>query len=207
MRCTRSDFASTPSAPEPVLRSRGVPGGQRPPDERLFVAIVPPPPVVDHLAAAVAHLADPALRWQPPERWHVTLAFLGDASPAPVRGHLHEAVAGLSPIQCRLAGSGTFRPGGDGGVLWVGVTGTGLAALAGRVRTALLGDTADYRPHVTLARWRGHPQAARSVAAALREYAGPPWPVSSIELISSHLGPVPRYETVERRPLPGSAFR
>ena len=46
---------------------------------RLFVAITPPPRVLDELEARVAPLrpAWPALRWTGQPAWHVTLAFLG----------------------------------------------------------------------------------------------------------------------------------
>src|SRR5258708_17776494 len=49
---------------------------------RLFVAIAPPPAVLDELEARVAPLrpAWPALRWTGREAWHVTLAFLGEVS-------------------------------------------------------------------------------------------------------------------------------
>lgn len=168
---------------------------------RLFVAIVPPPPAVAHLATAVADLADSGLRWQPPERWHLTLAFLGDVTPAPISAALDSALAGVQGVgEGQLAGSGTFRA-GRGGVLWVGVAGVGLAAFAGRVRAALPTEQGTFRLHVTLARWRGDPRVALSVAEALRQYAGPQWPVLSIELIRSHLGPAPRYETVDSWPL------
>ena len=46
---------------------------------RLFVAIAPPPAVLDELDALVGPLRESRLdlRWTNREAWHVTLAFLG----------------------------------------------------------------------------------------------------------------------------------
>ena len=46
---------------------------------RLFVAVTLPSPVTAALDGAVAPLRGrfPGLRWVPPDRWHLTLAFLG----------------------------------------------------------------------------------------------------------------------------------
>jgi hypothetical protein len=48
----------------------------------LFIAVYPSPQAVEHLADAVERVRrDPAaagLHWQPPSRWHITMAFLGE---------------------------------------------------------------------------------------------------------------------------------
>ncbi len=44
---------------------------------RLFVAVYPPPEALEHLAGTVARL-NLTRRVIPPDRWHLTLAFLGD---------------------------------------------------------------------------------------------------------------------------------
>jgi RNA 2',3'-cyclic 3'-phosphodiesterase len=81
---------------------------------RLFVAAYPPPAALDHLAGCVARLAlgRPAasgrsVRLAPPERWHVTLAFLADVRP----DRLDAAVAAVT----RAASAGTTVPAGRGG--------------------------------------------------------------------------------------------
>ena len=44
---------------------------------RMFVAVVPPPEVVEHLDAFLdLRRASAAYRWAPAEQLHVTLAFL-----------------------------------------------------------------------------------------------------------------------------------
>ena len=45
---------------------------------RMFVAVIPPVPVIEELEEflAVRRDADRSLRWALPEQWHLTLAFL-----------------------------------------------------------------------------------------------------------------------------------
>ena len=48
---------------------------------RLFVAVWPPPEVLDVLAA-LPRTERPGVRWTTRDQWHVTLRFLGMADPA-----------------------------------------------------------------------------------------------------------------------------
>ena len=161
---------------------------------RTFVAVRPPPAAVEHLRSAL-----PA--WpSAPERWHLTLAFLGEVpDPTALAPELAGVCAGRGPLDLRLAGSGTF---GRGGPVWVGVEGdrVGLSALAGDVAQACRDAGVDverrpYRPHLTVGR-RGRPSPARLAA-----YAGPSWTASEVELVVSLLGPVVEHRVVERFPL------
>ena len=65
---------------------------------RLFVAIAPPPAVLDELESRVAPLrpAWPVLRWTGQEAWHVTLAFLGEVS--------EDTAAALGPRMSMITG-------------------------------------------------------------------------------------------------------
>ena len=164
---------------------------------RTFVAVRPPPEAVTHLQAELA-------RWpSAPERWHVTLAFLGEVdAPRRLAAPLGAVCAATDPFRLRLAGSGTF---GRGGPVWVGVDGDvdRLTALAQDVANACRRAGVDverraYRPHLTVGR-RGHPDPR-----ALASYIGPEWRVDEVELVVSHLGRVVRHEVVDRLPL-GSA--
>ena len=136
------------------------------PTLRLFVAVDPAPAVRVALRAAIARVRPlaPRARWVAPGVSHVTLAFLGDTAaetvPALVLA-LGAAARGLTPIDARFAGAGTFG-GASPRVLWVGLT-EGAAAL-GAVHRALcaalapLGFTperAALTPHLTLARAGG----------------------------------------------------
>lgn len=157
---------------------------------RLFLCVRPPPEAVASLLTAL-----PAGRW-PSERWHVTLAFLGEVDASgPVQTALQQVVS--PPLALALEGSGRF-----GRTTWVGVGGdtAGLHRLAGQVRRAceaagLELERRPYRPHLTLG--RPHPPAA------LAAYAGPSWTATEVELVRSHLGREVRHEVVSRHPLLG----
>ena len=158
---------------------------------RLFVALRPPPPAIDHLVAALP-------RWpSQPDRWHLTLAFLGEVEdPSPVAAGLRPAVAAAPAFRLSLRGSGTF---GRGAVVWVGVAGDvpALRALATAVTGACRATGADvddrpYRPHLTVGR-KGHPDPA-----ALASYDGPAWPATEVELVRSDVGRSVRHTVLER---------
>ena len=161
---------------------------------RTFVAVRPP-------AEAVAHLRAVLPRWpSAPERWHLTLAFLGElAQPLELEDELREVCAAAPALSLQLAGSGTF---GRNGPVWVGVRGDvpDLAALAGDVAQACRARGIDverrpYRPHLTVGR-RGRPSPR-----ALASYEGPTWSASEVELVISRLGPTVQHEVVGRYPL------
>lgn len=178
------------------------PGG-RPPLERLFVGLWPNPEAVAHLAARLGteRPEDPALRWQPAERWHITVAFLGQADPGRARRRL-DRLALPTPGPLRLAGSGRFGP-----ILWVGVEQDGwLADLAETVQRTLRIADGPYRPHLTVARARGREGAAvaRAAAPALAGYRGPGWTPEVLTLVRSRTGPHPSYEVIGTWPFPSA---
>jgi 2'-5' RNA ligase len=159
------------------------------------VALRPPP-------SAVAHLRAQRPRWPTaPERWHLTLAFLGDVDDvAAVDRQLADRLEGFPTFPLRLRGSGTFR----GGPVWVGVDGDvpALQRLAATVGSAARAagvalERRAYRPHLTVGR-RGHPDP-RSLAS----YEGPSWRAREVELVRSDLGRTVTHTVLERYPLEG----
>ncbi len=176
---------------------------------RLFIGVFPPEPVRDDLARVVGGLRVATAvergvntRLVPPDRWHVTLAFLGDVDDhrlPDAAGVLSAAAAGATPPTLRLAGGGRFGR-GRFTLLWAGVTGD-LAPLAAAVRAGLKRarlpfDNKPLNPHLTLARPgdRVPREDVDADRAALGEYAGPSWQADEIVLVRSHNGPHPRYE-------------
>ena len=178
---------------------------------RLFIAVVPPPDVIDALAAAraafeAAHV--PRLRWVRPDKIHLTLKFLGDTPlrlQARVEEAMEETAVATAPHLLQLCGFGIFterRP----RVLWAGLGGAveEVRACAGRLDQALLGHglpldrrEGDRRPlaaHLTLARLpeRASAQDREALRAAVERVAGPPplpYPVTALRLIRSYLEP------------------
>lgn len=172
---------------------------------RAFVAVVPPPASLAPLVDAAAPLAG-SLRatWVPPERLHVTLAFLGEvADPEPYGAALADAVAGTAPFSLRVAGGGAFPRPRRARVLWAGVEGevdalVSLARVARRTARQCRIDVerAPYVPHVTVARIRARDVDATDAVAALDTVSGEPWTVAEVVLMRSVLGPTPSYEPI-----------
>jgi 2'-5' RNA ligase len=152
------------------------------------------------------------LRIVPPDRWHLTLAFLGDVDDP--RACDAAAAAGDAVAAWRdaggdlpllgVAGGGVFGR-GRSTVLWAGVDGEvgSVDDLAVRLRQALRRaglpvDPKPFRAHLTLARLgdRLTPDALAADLATLDAYRGPCWRMTELSLVRSHLGQRPRYESV-----------
>ena len=190
---------------------------------RLFVALDVPVQVRGEVLDAVDHAraaAPDALAWSDPERWHLTLAFLGDVDDR-VRTRLEPRLAAVAarypPLRLRVRGGGRF----GGRVLWAGVEEAGpdggpadedpaaapsqlhrladsVAAAARRVGVAQ--EERGYRPHLTLGRARG-PADLRPVADALSALSSRVWKAEVLLLVASRPGPRPVHETVAGFPL------
>ncbi|MFM7071669.1 MAG: RNA 2',3'-cyclic phosphodiesterase [Planctomycetota bacterium] len=178
---------------------------------RLFVAFVPSREAVDHLAESLETLRNsppwsslPGIRWVPPERWHVTLAFLGEVNERiipQITLALHNAAQQHALLQSlQLHGLGRFPS-----VLWVGLQPTArfspTARLARSVQRAVrqAGVPIERRPwraHLTVARLRGLPSA--DALPALPTYCGPTWSVQTLQLIQSVTGPDPSYRLIDQ---------
>ncbi|WP_067494722.1 RNA 2',3'-cyclic phosphodiesterase [Actinoplanes sp. TFC3] len=144
---------------------------------RLFVAVYPPDEVRRHLRSRLdTAVAGRRVRLTRIEKWHITLAFLGEV---PVLDGLVEALETVTVprgLPLRLRGGGGF----GGRVTWVGVEGE-LNELARDVRTAFkVGDPRPFHPHLTI--MYAHDRAVRE---ALDGYAGPPWTLDEIALVQS----------------------
>jgi 2'-5' RNA ligase len=175
---------------------------------RLFSAVELP----DFVAADLATRLDKvrpesdALSWTNAESWHITLGFYGNREHADRRGAwLRRRATGLAAPRIRLASAGGFP-----GVLWIGVDPANRAAERAihAVATAAKADEPtdeEFRPHVTIARWRRGPDRnplAERAAHALGDYLGPWWVPRELVLFSSQLKPDgPLYLAVERIPL------
>lgn len=187
---------------------------------RLFLAFELPEEVRARIGERVGPLRAtlPTASWVPPDRLHLTLAFLGeveeerlavlDAAVAPV-------FAGRPRLAMRLDGAGTFPPRRPARVAWIGVAaqpGGELEMLEGHARQALARapgvleqplEDRPYHAHVTVARPRrpwnqGAVDAFRSACDGL---AGE-WEAGRAVLLESHLGGRgARYEMRREYPL------
>lgn len=177
---------------------------------RVFAAVVPPADALEHLDAFLEpRRAAGEFRWTRPEQLHVTLAFMAQVAEARVDDYvdrLAESLDDLPSAELSLAGAVVFPNVAEGRVLATGVTGADVLATASvRARNAAVVcgievDGQRFRPHVTVARTGGRPTEMTSWVRLLDTYAGPAWPLRSVEVIASHLGEgprrSPRYETL-----------
>lgn len=166
---------------------------------RLFVAVWPPPEILD-LLAGLGRPAVDGVRWTTRGQWHVTLRFFG---PVPEVEPVAEALAGLpaAPPASAVLGPAIGRFGRR--VLHVPVT--GLDAVAAGVAAATVGlgrppEDRPFRGHVTLARVVKHGKVD------LRPLAGAPvageWEVGAVCLVESRLSPAgAHYEVLEEFPI------
>jgi 2'-5' RNA ligase len=184
---------------------------------RLFVALLPPQQARSELEAAVAPLRPgwPGLRWAGPDRWHVTLAFLGDVSDTRLDGlreRLGRAASRQQEVQLRIGRGGAFPSAANARVLYAHIAGdapalAGLRVLAASVAAGARRAGAPppdegrrYRPHVTLARSR-QPADLSPLTGALSGFSGSDWTARRIGLIRSQPGPEPRYDSIGDWPL------
>lgn len=183
---------------------------------RLFVAVVPPPEVVEHLEEFLEPRRDvEGPRWTLSSQWHLTLAFAG-AAPARVAEPLVEevalAAARHAPVAVSLTGGGCFPDVAAARLLYAGVDGGAALeplALAVRSACAVVGAAPDggrWRAHLSLARFPRPVDATRWVRL-LDTYAGPAWTASEVVVVESHLprerGHRARHEVLATLPLGG----
>jgi 2'-5' RNA ligase len=179
---------------------------------RLFVSVEPSDDARSALAGRLAELDLTPARPVPAERWHITLAFLGEVADGRVTALRDELAtvaraAGWFPL--RLSAAGTFPARGCPSALWIGLAGDlpELRRLAANVGTAVRRcgvrlERRPFAPHLTVARYRvAPPGAADAALAMLSPYDGPPFEVGELQLVRSHLGPHPRHEPVAGWPL------
>ncbi|MEU5262614.1 RNA 2',3'-cyclic phosphodiesterase [Amycolatopsis sp. NPDC021455] len=148
----------------------------------LFSALLPPDDVVEALADALGDPGD-GLRWEPPERWHVTLGYYGPDDVETRAAWLGERLAGRPAVDVRLEKAATFP-----GVLWLTVAGTELTPLAHAA-----GADAEARPytaHLTLARFpREEPGLAARWTERLSSFASRSWQATEVALMTSEREP------------------
>lgn len=131
-------------------------------------------------ALGLVQPGNPVAKWEPLEKTHLTLVFMGSEIP---NADVVAAVAKRhAAFELRLKGGGTFRE----RVLWVGLEGQlkALHALQAELMSALevLDEHGEYTPHITLARGK------RLTAGPLQHFESPAFTVREVTLFESARG-------------------
>lgn len=168
---------------------------------RLFVALEIPEMVRETLAALQQQMRaeNAGLRWVPPDNFHVTLKFIGEATSDEL-GEIRSELRGVRPeglLRATFRGLGYSWNARRGGVFWVTmeVTET-MKMLAAQInrrleRLGMAAEERDFLPHLTLARFK-RPDALPAIRAAVAEHDGRDFGALLAEefhLIESKLGP------------------
>ena len=141
---------------------------------RMFVAVVPPDSVVEHLEEFVGpRRGEVPFRWTQPDQWHLTLAFsseVPDRSYDDLVDRLGRAARKRHPVEARIAGGGAFPNVARAKIIYAGVEtdaeelrrmATGARAAVAKSGAAVDGQR--FKPHLTLARVNRPVEASRFV--------------------------------------------
>ena len=174
--------------------------------KRLFLAISLPPYVKESLAS----LQEENLRgfnWVPPERFHLTLKYIGDF-PGQLQPDLETAIdpiavkAFLLPVE----GTGSFPSIGKAHAVWAGL-GSGhphLFQLQKKIEDTLFNigiepEKRVYNPHITLARVnQAADESVRQFLKRHQHFGAAPFKVDSFHLIRSEVREKRRVYVTER---------
>lgn len=184
---------------------------------RLFFAAALAPSVKEALQSACASWKEtlPFARWTHPADVHVTVKFIGDVDPAlgdELVPAVQEAVRRESPFALSLGPLGTFGRPNAPSILWCGVEGPGLDALAklyarteeAAARLGVAKESRPFRPHITVARnYRGGAPFSKSMLAAAAPVPSAEWAVRELTLYRTRFGMRPAYEALAQLPLEG----
>ena len=183
---------------------------------RLFLAINLPSSVVaaiDHEVAAL-RAAAPAVRWIPPEKWHLTVRFIGEQPlerVAAIREAIDAATVRHADAPLAIRGVGAFPNFRRARIVWIGVApDPRLEMLHHDIESACVAlgmehEGRPFRPHVTIARV-AHGVDEATLRALSRAARGVRYSevidVSSVDLMASELAPDgPRYRLLHSSPL------
>lgn len=185
---------------------------------RQFVAVVPTGlaqnPELKKLMGKLKRTMDQRgqeARWVPSGLWHITLHFLGDTqNPEKLRQVLDEWQPQVDAVQLRLHGLGAFPSMDEARILWMGVQESQeflslQADLGERLKVAGFAlSEREFKPHLTLARFRNIINATDLVQLGGRKHFGD-YAIGELILFESVLqGNILKYMPQYRKSLNGS---
>ncbi len=181
---------------------------------RLFVALAAPDVVKSEIEKAQNELRralpDGSVRWTRPDRFHLTLRFLGNVAVERIEAlsdKLRLICRDFTPMNVRAERIGFFPERGFPRVIWVSVCEDNqeLFRLHRAIQTSTIEFTSEpaeneFAGHITLGRAkkirRREAETLTSFATRTREKTFGEWTVSSVDLLRSELLPDGAHHTV-----------
>lgn len=176
---------------------------------RLFIAIEMPTEIKSQIANVISELrsAQAEVRWEQPEKLHITLKFLGETSEdlLPQIVLLLEGVAEkTSPFTIKYSGLGCFPNIHEPRIVWVGVDDITdkIQPLVASIETEMASiglekEIKAFHPHVTIGRMKSR----KNMSTLLRTMESitlesQPMSITEIVLIKSELKPAGSIHTI-----------
>jgi RNA 2',3'-cyclic 3'-phosphodiesterase len=136
------------------------------------------------------------IKWERADKLHLTLKFLGDVDAQQLHDldiAVREVALLHSPFDISVEGTGVFPGVRDPRILWIGIKGDQIAAIAGELDAAceprgFEREKRAFHPHLTIARIRDPRHSSEVVEAHLQnDFAPLSFPVSQIAIYESQL--------------------
>ncbi len=135
--------------------------------DRLFIGLEIPEFVKDQIEKHKKEIYgfQPGLRWEPKEKIHITLKFLGETEPSlvpEIKNRLRELGKDQKAFNLRIIKYGLFYRQGNPSILWAGLKHSPLLAqFADKINSELapLGfrkENRKFKPHLTILRLKGN---------------------------------------------------
>lgn len=161
---------------------------------RLFVGLSLPAEIRTRLGGMCNGLE--GARWVQTDNLHMTLRFIGEADGGEAQD-IDSALGAVSAplFELELRGLGHFGKGAKVRAVWADVIAPPeLNQLHEKIEAAIVRagfepEHRKFRPHVTLARFKGRgPKSIGAYLEANNTFTAPPFPVSAFTLFESHMG-------------------
>ena len=160
--------------------------------KRAFLAVVPPPEVIEAIDALLERPKSSRFAWTRPDQWHITMQFYGRIGDVALLNEgLRAATAAWDPIALWVEGGGAFPSPKSARVFWLGVGGADAlrdlhATIAAATRSFIdRRDRIDLIPHVTMARLKRVTDLTPDVEGLGGVTVGPPWTCRELVLLES----------------------
>jgi RNA 2',3'-cyclic 3'-phosphodiesterase len=147
---------------------------------RAFIGVQIAPEVRARISQAIAQLSPEisGIRWVREENFHFTLKFLGlieEPQIEPISNALAQAIHPFRRFTISAKCLGVFPDIKRARVLWVGLEGTDMPALAKSIEFVLEpfgfpGENRIFRPHLTVGRWRSPMGSEQELGGKLKRW-------------------------------------